>query len=69
MAAVGHFGCPKFTFDRISGHFRSMCKFFFDKMASFFSFTEFCSKNIPGVLKRKKLCGVPYGQILNYSEI
>ena len=22
MAAVGHFGCPKFTFDRISGHFR-----------------------------------------------
>ena len=24
MAAVGHFGCPKFTFDRISGHFRSI---------------------------------------------
>ena len=23
MAAVGRFGCPKFTFDRISGHFRS----------------------------------------------
>ena len=22
MADVGHFGCPKFTFDRISGHFR-----------------------------------------------
>ena len=22
MAAVGHIGCPKFTFDRISGHFR-----------------------------------------------
>ena len=20
MAVVGHFGCPKFTFDRISGH-------------------------------------------------
>ena len=20
MDAVGHFGCPKFTFDRISGH-------------------------------------------------
>ena len=24
MAAVGHFGCPKFTFDRISAHFRSI---------------------------------------------
>ena len=24
MADVGHFGCPKFTFDRISGHFRSI---------------------------------------------
>ena len=22
MAAGGHFGCPKFTFDHISGHFR-----------------------------------------------
>ena len=29
MAAVGHFGCPKFTFDRISGHFRSIRNFFF----------------------------------------
>ena len=29
MAAVGHFGCPKFTFDRISGHFRSICNFLF----------------------------------------
>ena len=28
MAAVGHFGCPKFTFDGISGHFRSIRKFF-----------------------------------------
>ena len=30
MADIGHFGCPKFTFDRISGHFRSICnlKFF-----------------------------------------
>ena len=24
MAAGGHFGCPKITFDRISGHFRSI---------------------------------------------
>ena len=29
MAAVGHFGCPKFTFDRISGHFRSIWTFIF----------------------------------------
>ena len=28
MAAVGHFGCPKFTFDRNSGHFRSIQNFF-----------------------------------------
>ena len=27
MAAVGHFGCPKLTFDRISGHFRSIGHF------------------------------------------
>ena len=24
MAAVGHFGCPKFTLDHISGHFRTI---------------------------------------------
>ena len=29
MADVGHFGCPKFTFDRISGHFRSICNLIF----------------------------------------
>ena len=29
MAAVGHFECPKFTFDRISGHFRSIGNFNF----------------------------------------
>ena len=29
MAAVGHFGCPKFTLDHISGHFRSIQIFFF----------------------------------------
>ena len=38
MAAGAHFGCPKFTFDRISGHFRSIRNFnffgHFDKMAS-----------------------------------
>ena len=38
MAAVEHFGCPKFTFDGISGHFRSIrnlnCFEIFDKMAA-----------------------------------
>ena len=29
MAAGGHFGCPKLTFDGISGHFRSIQNFFF----------------------------------------
>ena len=29
MAAVGHFGCPKFTLDHISGHFRSIQIFIF----------------------------------------
>ena len=29
MAAGVHFGCPKFTFDRISGYFRSICNFLF----------------------------------------
>ena len=28
MVDIGHFGCPKFTFDRISGHFRSKQIFF-----------------------------------------
>ena len=27
MAAGGHFGCPKITFDHISGHFRSIQDF------------------------------------------
>ena len=37
MAASGHFGCSKITFDLISGHFRSIRNFFFeifDKMAA-----------------------------------
>ena len=37
MAAGAHFGCLKFTFDRISGHFRSICNFcfeIFDKMTA-----------------------------------
>ena len=29
MAAVGHFGCPKFTLDHISGYFRSIQIFYF----------------------------------------
>ena len=34
MAAGGHFGCPKITFDHISCHLRSIRNFFFDKMAA-----------------------------------
>ena len=37
MAAGGHFGCPKLTFDGISGHFRSIRNFLFNlfyKMAA-----------------------------------
>ena len=34
MAAGGHIGCPKITFDRISGHFKSIRNFFVDKMAA-----------------------------------
>ena len=35
MADVGHFGCPKFTLDHISGYFRSIQIFvFFNKMAA-----------------------------------
>ena len=38
MAAGGHFGCPKITFDHSSCHFRSIRNFFFlkflDKMAA-----------------------------------
>ena len=38
MAADGHFGCPKITFDHSSCHFRSIRNFFFwkflDKMAA-----------------------------------
>ena len=30
MAAGAHFEFPKFTFDRISGHFRSIRNFFFN---------------------------------------
>ena len=38
MAAGGHFGCPKITFDHSSCHFRSIRNLFFlnffDKMAA-----------------------------------
>ena len=42
MAAVGHFGCPKFTSDRISGHFRSIRKFYF--------FWKFLTKWLPSAI-------------------
>ena len=39
MADDGHFGCQKFTFDRISGHFRLICNFNF--------FWKFLTKWLP----------------------
>ena len=39
MAAGAHFGCPKFTFDLISGHFRSICNFNFWFITSSLSLT------------------------------
>ena len=42
MAAVGHFGCPKLTFDRISGHFRSIRNFIY--------FLNFFTKWPPAVI-------------------
>ena len=37
MAAGGHFGCPKHTFDGISGHFRSIRYFCFEKIRSIYN--------------------------------
>ena len=54
MAAGAHFGCPKFTFDRISGHFRSIRNFTFFgnfyKMAAVghFGCPKFTSDRISG---------------------
>ena len=50
MAAGAHLGCPKFTFDRISGHFRSIQNFFFYKMAAVghFGCPKFTLDNISG---------------------
>ena len=54
MAAGAHFGCPKFTFDRISCHFRSIRNFnffgHFDKMAAVghFGCPKFTSDRISG---------------------
>ena len=35
MAAGAHFGCPKLTFDLISGHFRSIRNYFFKFLTIF----------------------------------
>ena len=42
MADVGYFGCPKFTFDRISGHFRLISNFNF--------FWKFLTKWLPAAI-------------------
>ena len=51
MAAFGHFGCPKFTLDRISGHFRSIGHFGFQKLTNKIFFVD-------QRLKYTILCGV-----------
>ena len=48
MAAVGHFGGPKFTFDRISGHFRSIRNFNFLKILTNFFFTKWPAAILDG---------------------
>ena len=53
MPAGGHFRCPKITFGRISGHFRSIRNFFkicFCKMAAVchFGCPKFTLDHIPG---------------------
>ena len=40
MAAFGNFGCPKFTLDRISGHFRSIGHFGFQKLTNKIFFVD-----------------------------
>ena len=42
MAAGAHFECPKFTSDRISGHFRSIRNFYF--------FGKFLTKWLPSAI-------------------
>ena len=56
MAASGHFGCPKITFGRISGHFRSIRNFLlnsFYKMAAFghFGCPKFTLDHISGYFR------------------
>ena len=46
-ATGAHFGCPKFTFDRISGHFRSIRNFFF---VGNFYFCEFFTRWLPAAI-------------------
>ena len=56
MAGGAHFGCPKFTFDRISNHFRSISNFFFLEI---FIFVNFFTKCLPeAILDVRKSCSV-----------
>ena len=47
MAAVGHFGCPKFTLDHISGHFRSIQIFVFLSISHRYATLHFFTKWLP----------------------
>ena len=50
MATGAHFGCPKFTFDRISGHFRSIRNFIFLEIFANFFFWIFWTKWPPAAI-------------------
>ena len=58
MAPVGHFGCPKFIFDHISGHFISMRNFTF--------LFEFFTKWLPAaILDVRNLLSIAFLTILD----
>ena len=74
MAAGGHFGYPKLTFDRISGHFRSIRNFFFfleifDKMAAVghFGCTKFTFDVLGVFVMFKNLAAIP--SIVGYRKM
>ena len=75
MAAVGHFGCPKVTFDRISGHFRSIghfgfLKFTFDRNSGHFrSIQRFIGVFSATILDVRKSLSIAFLAISDRSAI
>ena len=48
MATGGHYGCPKITFDRMSGHFRLIWNFFVELFDGHFGCPKFTFNLISG---------------------